>query len=195
VRVIVVLEGRDGAGKTTTARDLALTLGPDTCRIVSVGAPREPSEARGFYHERWLSNLAGPGSVVVFDRSWYNRALVERVMGFCTPAELEAFFVETPRVEEELIRAGNAVVKVFFEISREEQIRRLEERRVRGELSAVDAEAIARGEAYAKAEAEMFARTSTDVAPWIVLPECDRTVRCSAVLEQVRAAEKLLLTG
>ena len=187
MRVIVVLEGRDGAGKTTTARDLALALGPENCRIVSVVAP-EPGEARGFYHERWLSHLAGPGSVVVFDRSWYNRALVECVMGFCTAAELEAFFLETPRVEEELVRAGNVLVKVFFQISREEQIRRLEERRVRGELSAVDAEAIARGEAYAAAEAEMFARTSTDLAPWLVLPECERSVRLAAVLERVPGA-------
>jgi polyphosphate kinase 2 (PPK2 family) len=185
-RCVVLLEGRDGAGKTTTARDVALALGSSICRVVGLPAPTE-IEQRGYYFQRWLAQLPGLGSVVIFDRSWYNRALVERVMGFCTEVELEAFFEEVPRVEAKLIGDGYRLVKVFFGIGRREQIRRLGERRERGELSPVDAEAIARRDAYARAEEEMFARTSTDAAPWTVLAEADRPARCAAVLERIDA--------
>jgi polyphosphate kinase 2 (PPK2 family) len=192
-RVVVLLEGRDGAGKTTTARDVALALGPSICRIVSLPAPSEV-ERRGVYFDRWLAHLPGPESVVLFDRSWYNRALVERVMGYSAPGELEAFFEAVPSIEEDLVHDGHGLVKVFFTIGRREQIRRLEERRARGSLSVVDAEAIRRRDDYARAEKEMFERTSTELAPWIVLPECDRAARCAAVLEQVRAAARRVST-
>jgi polyphosphate kinase 2 (PPK2 family) len=185
-RCVVLLEGRDGAGKTTTARDVALALGPSLCRVVALPPPTE-IEQRGYYFQRWLVQLPGAGNVIVFDRSWYNRALVERVMRFCTDAELEAFFEEVPRVEAKLLGDGYRLVKMFFGLGRREQIRRLEERQERGELSPVDAEAIALREVYARAEKEMFERTSTDAVPWIVLPEADRATRCAAVLEQVHA--------
>jgi polyphosphate kinase 2 (PPK2 family) len=183
-RCVVLLEGRDGAGKTTTARDVALALGPSICRVVALPPPTEV-EQRGYYFERWLAQLPGPGSVIVFDRSWYNRALVERVMGFCTDEELAAFFDEVPRVEATLIGDGYRLVKIFFGIGRREQVRRLGERQERSELSPVDAEAIVRRDAYARAEREMFERTSTDAAPWTVLPEADRPVRCAAVLDRI----------
>jgi polyphosphate kinase len=185
--VIVLLEGRDGSGKTTTARDVVAALGPHMCRVISIARPNV-AERRGFFFERWLAHLPRSGSVAVFDRSWYNRALVERVMGFCSARELDEFFAAAPRVEAELVSSGYVIVKLFFTISKEEQLRRLEERRVRGSLSAVDAVAFSQRDAYARAEAEMFERTSTAAAPWIVLPECDRQTRRAAVLDRVSAA-------
>ena len=187
-RVIVLLEGRDGAGKTTTARDVVESLGPTRCRVVSLGPPTD-AERRGSYFQRWLAHLPEPGHVAVFDRGWYNRALVERVMGFCTPAELAEFFEAVPRLESELVASGYALIKLFFSISQEEQARRLEERRARGELSAVDAVAVENGDAYQRAEAEMFERTGAAV-PWVILPESDRVTRCREVLERVAGASR-----
>lgn len=186
--VVVLLEGRDGAGKTTTARDVARALGDSRCRIVSTPRPTA-AEHRGFYFERWLAKLPAPGMVSLFDRSWYNRALVERVMGFSTAKELAEFFEAVPRVEADLLSRGYAIVKVFLTVGRAEQERRLTQREVRGELSPVDREALDRRDAYARAEEEMFARTSSEV-PWVVLPECEREERCAAILEQIAKASR-----
>jgi polyphosphate kinase 2 (PPK2 family) len=187
-RVIVLLEGRDGSGKTTTARDIAAVLGASRCRIVSTPRPTA-AEQRRFYFERWLAHLPGPGKVTLFDRSWYNRALVERVMGYSTPRELGEFFDTVPRVEADLSRRGFAIVKVFLTIGLAEQERRLAQRERRGELSPVDMEALARREAYARAEHEMFDRTSSEV-PWVVLPECERAERCAMIVDQIAKATR-----
>jgi polyphosphate kinase 2 (PPK2 family) len=186
-RVVVVLEGRDGSGKTTTARDLVHALGHGVCRVVALPPPTE-AERRRPYFSRWLEHLPEPGRVIVFDRSWYNRAVVERVMDFATPAEVEAFYEELPRFEAELARRGVRIVKMFFTIGEKEQARRLEGRRVQGRLTAVDAMALFHSEAYARAEEEMLARTSTPDAPWVVLPEWERSARLETLLEHVNAA-------
>ena len=187
-RVAVLLEGRDGSGKTTTARDIAEALGPKVCRVISLPPPEE-EDLRGFYFGRWLEHLPREeGQVIVFDRSWYNRAMVERVMGFSTEAEVEAFLAEVPRFESELVSGGLRLVKVFLEISEEEQARRLEDRRVAGRLTAVDAATLSRGDAYALAEEEMLDRTSTAAAPWTVLRDAERAERLEVALSHIDRA-------
>lgn len=186
--VVVLLEGRDASGKTTTARDIAGWLGPARCRVVALPPPTE-NEARGFYFTRWAERLPRRhGEVVVFDRSWYGRAVVENVMGFCTPEEVEAFFSDVPRYEAELVAGGLALVKVFIGISEEERARRFAVRRVSGGLSAVDASSLSRAAEYHRAEVEMLSRTSTPAAPWIVLRDRERQERLEVVLASVDAA-------
>ena len=186
--VVVLLEGRDASGKTTTARDILEALGPETCRVISLPPPSE-EEKRGFYFRRWAGHLPREaGRVVVFDRSWYNRAVVERVMGFCSPEEAHTFLDEVPRFESELVSGGLGLVKIFIEISEEERARRLEDRRAAGRLTDVDAAALSQAEAYGRAEREMLDRTSTEAAPWIVLRDSDRQERLDTALASIAAA-------
>lgn len=186
--VVVVLEGRDASGKTTTARDIAEALGPERCTVVSLPPP-SPSDKLAFYFQRWAEVLPRKeGAVVVFDRSWYNRAVVERVMGFCTEAEAEAFLNEVPRFESELAHGGLRFVKLFIEISEEERARRLEGRRAAGKLSDVDAAALTRAKAYERAEQEMLQRTSTNDAPWMVVTDMERRERLDLALGKIDAA-------
>jgi polyphosphate kinase 2 (PPK2 family) len=194
-KVIVLLEGRDGAGKTTTAHDLAVRLHLERCRVIKARfSPSRDAKSDASYFDRWLDHLPMNGrecehgvspAFFVFDRSWYNRALVERVMSFCTREELEQFFATVRDVEADLVvRCGFRIVKVFIEISSEEQSRRLAKRRERGELSSIDAEAIARRDLYAEAEREMFERTSFPSldAVWTSVPESDRATRLTTII-------------
>jgi polyphosphate kinase 2 (PPK2 family) len=185
---VVLLEGRDASGKTTTARDVAGSVSHG--RVIVVPRPTDEQKKHSNYFHRWLEHLEQiiDGEVIVFDRSWYNRALVERVMGFCTPTDLETFFEAVPKVESDLMRRGIRLVKVFLSIGEQEQARRLAGRHERGELTDIDAEALAQREAYARAEEEMFARTSFPGAEWVVLPESERATRLAAVIERVNAA-------
>jgi polyphosphate kinase 2 (PPK2 family) len=186
--VVVLLEGRDASGKTTTARDILEALGPGKCRVIALPPPSD-EEKRGFYFRRWAERVPREaGEVVVFDRSWYNRAVVERVMGFCTPEEAETFLDEVPRFESELVSGGLGLVKIFIEISEDERARRLEGRRAAGRLTEVDAAALARAEAYSEAERAMLDRTSTSAAPWIVLRGSDRQERLDTALAHIAAA-------
>ncbi|MBX3259059.1 MAG: hypothetical protein KIS78_16920 [Labilithrix sp.] len=186
-RVVVVLEGRDACGKTTTARDVAASLGPGTCRVIALPPPTE-LDRRGCYFRRWLEHLPSePGQVVVLDRSWYNRAVVERVMGFCSEAEVVSFFEALPGFEAELVGAGQELLKFFFVISAEEQARRLEGRRIEGRLTAIDAASLPRSGAYSSAEEEMLRRTSKPV-PWTILRDVDRAERRATVLARIEAA-------
>lgn len=188
--VVVLLEGRDASGKTTTARDILEALGPKECRVVSLPPPSE-DERRGFYFRRWAEVLPRKtGDVVVFDRSWYSRAVVERVMGFCSTEETEAFFVDVPRFESEMVKDGLRLIKIFIEISEEERARRLEGRRVEGRLSEVDAAGLSQPDAYYRAEREMLERTSTEVAPWLLLRDVERRERLDFALEKIEAARK-----
>jgi polyphosphate kinase len=147
LRVAVIFEGRDTAGKGGTDRE------------------------RGqWYFQRYLERLPTAGEIVLFDRSWYNRAGVERVMGFCTDEEVEEFFREAPEIERMLVRSGLILIKYWLEVSAEEQLRRLMERvedpTKQWKLSPIDAEAPARYDDYTRAAAEMFARTSVPESPW-----------------------------
>ena len=187
-RVVVVLEGRDASGKSTTARDVCEALGPETCRVISLPPPTE-EERRASYFRRWLEHLPHElGQVVVLDRSWYNRAVVERVMRFCSEEDVAAFYDALPGFEAELTGNGVAVLKFFFAISEDEQARRLEGRRREGRLSVTDAAALSSAEAYAEAEEEMLRRTSTPAAPWTVLRDTDREVRRATVLASIARA-------
>jgi polyphosphate kinase 2 (PPK2 family) len=188
--IVVLLEGRDASGKTTTARDVVEAV--PGARVIAVPRPTEEQKRAGDYFRRWLVHLEEmradiDGEVIIFDRSWYNRALVERVMGFCTPTELVAFFEAVPKVENDLMRRGFSLVKMCLSIGGEEQARRLAGRHDRGELTEVDAEALERRHAYARAEEEMFARTSIPGAEWVVLPESERATRLDAVLACIAA--------
>ncbi|MBX3205602.1 MAG: hypothetical protein KF764_11080 [Labilithrix sp.] len=186
-RVVVVLEGRDACGKTTTARDVAGALGPETCRVIALPPPTD-ADRRGSYFRRWLEHLPSErGQVVVLDRSWYNRAVVERVMGFCSEAEVASFFEALPGFEAELLGAGQQLLKFFFVISEQEQARRLEGRRLEGRLTAIDATSLSSSGAYSTAEEEMLRRTSAPV-PWTVMRDVDRPVRRAAVLAAIEAA-------
>lgn len=187
-RIVVVLEGRDASGKSTTAREVCEALGPETCRVISLPPPSE-EDKRGSYFRRWVEHFPRePGQVVVFDRSWYSRAVVERVMGFCSEAEVRAFYDALPGFEAELLGSGIVLLKFFFAISEDEQARRLEGRRREGRLSATDAAALSSVDAYARAEEEMLRRTSTPAAPWTVLRDTDREVRRATVLASIERA-------
>jgi len=187
-RIVVVLEGRDASGKSTTAREVCEALGPETCRVIALPPPTD-EERRGSYFRRWLEHLpAERGEVVILDRSWYNRAVVERVMGFCSEADVVAFYEALPGFEAELIGSGLVILKFFFAISEDEQARRLEGRRREGRLSATDAAALTSADAYAEAEEEMLRRTSTDLAPWTVLRDTDRDLRRAVVLGSIERA-------
>jgi polyphosphate kinase 2 (PPK2 family) len=186
--VVVLLEGRDASGKTTTARDILEALGPRVCEVVSLPPPSE-EDRRGFYFRRWAERLPREaGRVVVFDRSWYNRAVVERVMGFCSEEEAETFYSQVPRFESELVSGGLRLIKIFIEITEEERARRLETRRASGRLSVVDEKALEHAEAYAEAEQDMLARSSTEAAPWIVLRGAERQERLDIALANIHAA-------
>jgi polyphosphate kinase 2 (PPK2 family) len=198
-KVIVLLEGRDGAGKTTTAHDIAARVCRERCRVIQARFSSSRGARRGAsYFDRWLDHLpmrgqedGGSPAFFVFDRSWYNRALVERVMSLCTREELERFFAMVPDIEADLVlRRGFRVVKVFLQISEEEQSRRLAKRREHGELSLIDAEAISRRHLYDEAEREMFERTSFPWlgATWTSIPESDRATRLAVIMRLLELA-------
>lgn len=186
--VVVLLEGRDASGKSTTARDLLAALGPERCAVVALPPPSGMHEGAGYFR-RWAEVLPRkPGEVTVLDRSWYNRAVVEPVMGFCSPAQAEAFFEHLPRFESELVKGGLRLIKILIQISEEERARRLESRRVSGRLTDVDAAVLEHAEAYERAEREMVARTSSEAAPWLVLRDAERQERLDVALSRIEAA-------
>lgn len=186
--VVVLLEGRDASGKTTTAREILAALGQQHCAIVSLPPPFGMHDGAAYFR-RWAEVLPRkPGDVRVFDRSWYNRAVVEPVMGFCSPAETESFFVDLPRFESELVQGGLRLVKILIQISEEERARRLESRRAAGRLTEVDAAVLSHAEAYDRAEREMVERTSIEAAPWLVLRDAERQERLDVALSRIDAA-------
>ncbi len=171
LRVMVLFEGRDTAGKGGTIKRIAERLNARYCKIVALGTPTE-RERTQWYFQRYIAHLPAAGEMVLFDRSWYNRAGVERVMGFCTPEEVPEFFRTCPQLERALVQSGIILVKYWLSLSDEEQERRFTERindpRKRWKLSAMDLEARARWVDYAEAKDEMFAYTDIKEAPWHV---------------------------
>jgi polyphosphate kinase 2 len=176
-RIVVLFEGRDAAGKGGVIKRITERMNPRVCRVVALAAPNE-QERTQWYFQRYVANLPSAGHIALFDRSWYNRAGVERVMGFCTDDELREFLRSCPEFERMLIRSGIQLVKYWFSVSDEEQERRLQSRladpRRRWKLSPMDLEARSRWVEYSQAKDEMFTYTDTKQAPWFVVPSDDK---------------------
>jgi polyphosphate kinase len=177
LRIAVVFEGRDTAGKGGTIKRITDKLNPRVCHVVALGTPTDRERGQ-WYFQRYLERLPTAGEMALFDRSWYNRAGVERVMGFCTEEEVEEFFREAPEIERMLVRSDLILIKYWLEVSAEEQLARLMERvedpTKQWKLSPIDAEAPARYDDYSRAVAEMFARTSVPDSPWYLVDANDQ---------------------
>jgi len=177
LKVAVIFEGRDSAGKGGAIKRITQRLNPRVCRVVALPAPTERERSQ-WYFQRFVPHLPAAGEMVMFDRSWYNRAGVERVMGFCTPDELEEFFHSTPEFERMLVRSGIVLLKYWFSISDEEQefrfSMRIQDPLKRWKLSPMDLESRVHWEDYTKAKEEMFDRTHTHEAPWWVVHADDK---------------------
>jgi polyphosphate kinase len=192
LKVVVIFEGRDTAGKGGTIKRITEKTNPRVVRIVALGTPTE-RERTQWYFQRYVAHLPAGGEIVLFDRSWYNRAGVEHVMGFCTPAEYEEFMRTAPQFERDLQRSGIILVKYWLSVSDEEQERRFmarqEDPEKRWKLSPIDIEARSRWVDYAEAKDEMFAYTDTKDSPWFVVEADDkRTARLNLIshlLEQI----------
>ncbi|CAM5210262.1 hypothetical protein ARD30_04725 [Bosea thiooxidans] len=176
-RIVIVFEGRDGAGKGGTISRFTQHLNPRQARIVALPKPSDTEKGQ-WYLQRYAAELPTSGEIVFFDRSWYNRAGVERVMGFCTPQETEHFLQEAAVFEGMLARDGIRLIKLFLTIGREMQMTRLHARwhdpLKRWKLSPIDFEAIPRFDDYSRAFDEMLGRTSTEAAPWYVVRSNDK---------------------
>lgn len=176
-RVVVVFEGRDAAGKGGTIKRISETLNPRYAHIVALGTPTE-RERTQWYFQRYVKHLPAAGEIVMFDRSWYNRAGVEHVMGFCTPQEYDEFLRACPRFENLLIRSGIRLIKYWFSVSPEEQERRFQSRihntTKRWKISPMDLESRERWVEYSKAKDAMFEYTDTKSSPWFVVPSDDK---------------------
>jgi len=172
-KVCIVFEGRDGAGKGGTIKAITERVSPRVFRVIALPAPTEREKSQ-MYMQRYLKFLPAAGEVVIFDRSWYNRAGVERVMGFCTPEQTERFLKIAPLVERSIIESGVILLKYWLEVSPEEQTRRLKSRFEDGrkiwKLSPMDLKSYSRWYDYSRARDAMFAATDTNFAPWRVAP-------------------------
>ena len=172
LRVVVIFEGRDAAGKGGVIKRITESLNPRYCRIVALGTPTEREKTQ-WYFQRYVAHLPAAGEMVLFDRSWYNRAGVERVMGFCTDEEYNEFMRTCPEFERMLIRSGTVLIKYWFSVSDDEQERRFEGRITdptkRWKLSPMDLESRKRWVEYSRAKDAMFAHTDTKQSPWYVV--------------------------
>ena len=169
LKVAVLFEGRDAAGKGGCISRIASAMSPRICRVVALSAPNEREKSQ-WYFQRYVQHLPSAGELVLFDRSWYNRAGVERVMGFCTDAQYETFMAEVPSFEKALTDSGTIVIKLWLEVSDAEQERRFQDRLRRSwkrwKLSPMDLFARSRWTEYAKARDAMLKRTDSKHAPW-----------------------------
>ena len=172
LKVVVIFEGRDAAGKGGVIKRITLRLNPRVCRVVALAAPTEREQTQ-WYFQRYVPHLPAAGEMALFDRSWYNRAGVERVMGFCTDEEYREFLHSCPTFERMLVRSGIILIKYWFSVSDEEQERRfqarIEDRTRRWKLSPMDLESRTRWVEYSRAKEEMFAHTDIKQAPWYVV--------------------------
>ena len=177
LKVAVIFEGRDSAGKGGAIKRITQRLNPRVCRVVALPAPSDREKTQ-WYFQRYVPHLPAAGEMVLFDRSWYNRAGVERVMGFCTPDELEEFFRSVPEFEKMLIRSGIILIKFWFSITNEEQEfrfrMRIEDPLKQWKLSPMDMESRRHWEDYTKAKEDMLARTHIAESPWWVVEADDK---------------------
>jgi len=176
-RVLVIFEGRDAAGKDGTIKHIIEHMSPRETRVVALGPPSD-REQHSWYFQRYVAHLPTAGEIVLFNRSWYNRAGVERVMGFCTKAEARDFLEAVPSFEEMLIKSGIRLFKYYLDICKEEQKQRLKSRRddplKQWKLSPIDEKAQKLWREYSKARNEMFARSHTAASPWSIVRSDDK---------------------
>jgi len=184
-RVAVIFEGRDAAGKGGAIKRIQERLNPRFCRIAALQAPTERERAQ-WYFQRYIAHLPAAGEIVLFDRSWYNRAGVEKVMGFCTSEEHHRFLRQCPQFENMLIEDGIILLKYWFSVSDEEQERRFQARMTdptrRWKLSDIDVESRKRFVDFSRAKDEMFVHTDTDISPWwVVEADVKRNARLNCI--------------
>ena len=184
-KICIIFEGRDGAGKGGTIKAITERVSPRVFRVVALPAPTEREKSQ-MYIQRYVPHLPAAGEVVIFDRSWYNRAGVERVMGFCTDEQVEGFLNIVPWVERAIVQSGVILIKYWLEVSPEEQTRRLKSRFEDGrkiwKLSPMDLKSYSRWYDYSRARDDMFAATDTEFAPWLVAPSnYKRNVRLNII--------------
>ncbi|MBP7456214.1 MAG: polyphosphate kinase 2 [Ottowia sp.] len=176
-KVVIIFEGRDAAGKGGVIKRITQRLNPRVARVVALPAPNDREKTQ-WYFQRYVPHLPAGGEMVLFDRSWYNRAGVERVMGFCSDEELEEFFRTVPEFEKMLIRSGIVLIKYWFSISDDEQnlrfLGRIHDPLKQWKLSPMDLESRRRWEDYTKAKEEMLERTHIPEAPWWIVPADDK---------------------
>jgi len=177
LKVCIVFEGRDGAGKGGTIKAITERVSPRIFRVVALPAPTEREKTQ-MYVQRYLPHLPAAGEVAIFDRSWYNRAGVERVMGFCSDEQVKSFLKAVPLVERAIVNSGVILIKYWLEVSPEEQTRRLESRIDDGrkiwKLSPMDLRSYSRWYDYSRARDDMFAATDSEHAPWFVARSDDK---------------------
>jgi polyphosphate kinase 2 len=196
-RLLVINEGRDAGGKGGTIKRFVEHMNPRGARVVALDKPSD-RERTEWYFQRYVANLPSAGEVVLFDRSWYNRAMVERVMGFCSGSEVKEFLRSVPELERMLIRSGISLTKFYYSVSKKEQARRFNKRThdplKQWKLSPVDQESQDKWDAYTKAKEDMFFFTSTADSPWIIIKSDDKkrarinAIRC--LLSKVDYPEK-----
>jgi len=184
-KLVVLFEGRDAAGKGGTIKRITQRLNPRACRVVALPAPTDREKTQ-WYFQRYVPHLPAAGEIVLFDRSWYNRAGVERVMGFATPDEVEQFFNDVPLFESALARSGIKLVKYWFSITDQEQqlrfLMRIHDPLKQWKLSPMDLQSRVRWEQYTKVKEEMFERTNIPEAPWYIVEGNDKkTARLNCI--------------
>jgi polyphosphate kinase 2 len=177
LKVCVLFEGRDGAGKGGAIKAITERVSPRVFRVVALPAPTEREKSQ-MYAQRYMVHLPAAGEIVIFDRSWYNRAGIERVMGFCTEAQAKRFLEQIPLVEKAIVESGIVLLKYWLEVNEKEQTRRLQARIDDGrkiwKLSPMDLESYSRWYDYSRARDDMFAATDSAAAPWYVLSSDDK---------------------
>ncbi len=177
LKVCIIFEGRDGAGKGGTIKAITERVSPRIFRVIALPAPTEREKSQ-MYVQRYLPHLPAAGEIVIFDRSWYNRAGVERVMGFCTEEQAQKFLKAVPLVEKAIVESGVILLKYWLEVNPDEQTRRLDSRINDGrkiwKLSGMDLKSYSRWYDYSRARDEMFAATDTGFAPWYVVRSDDK---------------------
>ncbi len=192
-RIIAVFEGRDAAGKGGVIKRYRENLNPRHTRVIALPAPSDREKVQ-WYFQRYICHMPAAGETVLFDRSWYNRAVVEPVMGFCTQKQSELFFQEVPAYEKMLVQDGIKLFKFWLNISRPMQIKRFHDRRhsplKHWKLSPVDLRALGKWDEYTSARNEMLERSNTEFAPWIVIKANDkRRARLGAITTVLRAMD------
>jgi polyphosphate kinase 2 len=184
-RILIIFEGRDAAGKGGTIKRFTQHLNPRGARVVALEKPTDIERGQ-WYFQRYVAHLPSPGEIVFFDRSWYNRAGVEPVMGFCTPEQYREFIRQVPQMERAFINSGMKLIKLWFSVGREEQLERFDAREddplKQWKLSPIDQAAVDKFEEYSAARDQMFVNTHTVIAPWtVVRSDCKRRARINAI--------------